>query len=128
MAKEIEVSALVPEKKDSEGNVTQAQLGPCDVTVKFGETAQESIEMFGDEAVNSNALAKWIVILQGNIRSALKRGEAPVDIASRLSNAKLGVAASGGRVSAEVAYKMKFVNSSPGDRKAMIAELKKIAQ
>jgi hypothetical protein len=127
MPKKMPVSAVVPERKDSDGNVTQAQLGPCTVEVEFGETAEESISMFGDEAVNSNAFANWRVILQANIRSALKRGETEGDIQSRLAGAKLGVAQAGGKVDVEAAFKAKFASASPEERKKMIAQLKELA-
>lgn len=126
--KKIAVSALVPEKKDASGKVTQKQLGPISVEVEYGETAAESIKMFGDEAVNTNAFANWRVTLQANIRGALKRGEDPKTIATRLATAKMGVAVTGGKVDAEAAFKAKFLAANPDERKKMIESLRALAQ
>lgn len=126
--KKIEVQALVPEKKDASGKVVSAQLGPVSVEVEYGETAAESVKMFGDEAVNSNAFANWRVTLQANIRGALKRGETPEQIKARLASAKMGVAVTGGKVDAEAAFKAKFLSATPEQRKAMIQQLRELAQ
>jgi len=125
--KKAQVSALVPEKKDSKGVVTSPQLGPVTVEVDFGETAAESIKLFGDEAVNSNAMANWRVTLQANIRGALKRGEQPNAIQARLGSAKMGVAVQSGKIDAESAFKAKFLAATPDDRKKMIAQLRELA-
>ena len=126
--KKMSVSALVPEKKDAAGKVTQKQLGPLSVEVEYGETAAESAKMFGDEAVNTNAFANWRVTLQANIRGGLKRGEDPAVIATRLKSAKMGVAVTGGKVDAEAAFKAKFLAANPEQRKAMIQQLRDLAQ
>lgn len=125
MPKSVEITAVVPERKDAKtGEIKQAQLGPCTVSVDFGETANESVEMFGDEAVNSNALRNWTVILQANIRSALKRGEKPEDIVARLKGAKMGVATQAGKVDVEAAFRQKFLSATPEEREEMLAKLK----
>jgi len=126
--KKIAVSALVPEKKDAQGKVLNPQLGPVTVEVNYGENAVESTKMFGDEAMNTNAFANWRVTLQANIRGALKRGEAPEAIIARLADAKMGVAVTGGKVDAEAAFKAKFLAATPEGRKAMIDQLRQLAQ
>lgn len=125
--KKIAVSALVPEKKDAQGNIVSPQIGPASVEVDFGETAAESIQMFGDEAVNSNAFANWRVTLQANIRGALKRGEPASAIQARLGTAKMGVAVAAGKMDAEAAFKAKFLAANPEERKKMIADLRALA-
>jgi hypothetical protein len=125
--KKIEVSALVPERKDAEGKVIK-QLGPVSVEVEFGDTAAESIAMFGDDAVNTNAFANWRVTLQANIRGALKRGEPISSIQSRLASAKMGVAVHTGKMDAEAAFKAKFLAADADTRKKMIADLRALAQ
>jgi len=125
--KKFAISALVPEKKDAQGNVTSAQLGPCTVEVDFGETAAESIQMFGDEAVNSNAFANYRVTVQANIRGALKRGEPISSIQARLAGAKMGVAIASGKMDAEAAFKAKFLAADEAGRKKMIADLRALA-
>jgi len=125
--KKIAVSALVPEKKDANGVVVTKQLGPVTVEVNYGENAAESIKLFGDEAVNSNAFANWRVTLQANIRGGLKRGEPVAEIQKRLVDAKMGVAVTGGKVDAEAAFKAKFLAANPEDRKKMIQQLRDLA-
>ena len=125
--KKISVSALVPEKKDAQGVVVTKQLGPVTVEVNYGENAVESIKMFGDEALNSNAFANWRVTLQANIRGGLKRGVAPAEIIKNLADAKMGVAVTGTKVDAEAAFKAKFLAANPEERKKMIQQLRDLA-
>lgn len=122
-----QVQAEVPERKDAEGKVVQAQLGPVMVEVDYPTTLEEAAKMYGEEAVLSNAFNNWRVTLQANIRGALKRGEQPGDIQARLAGAKMGVAQTGGKVDAEAAFKAKFLQSDPETRKAMIAQLRELA-
>lgn len=126
--KKMSVSALVPEKKDAAGKVTQKQLGPLSVEVDYGETIEECVKLYGAEAIMSNAFANWRVTLQANIRGGLKRGEDPAVIATRLKSAKMGVAVTGGKVDAEAAFKAKFLAANPEQRKAMIQQLRDLAQ
>jgi hypothetical protein len=126
--KKIAVSALVPEKKDASGKVTQKQLGPISVEVEYGETVAEAVKMYGEEAILTNAFANWRVTLQANIRGALKRGEAPATIQQRLATAKMGVAVTGGKVDAEAAFKAKFLAANPDERKKMNESLRALAQ
>lgn len=121
-----EVTAEVPERK-KDGKVVQTQLGPVTVSVKYPENLKEAEEMFSADAILSNAFANWRVVLQGNIRSALKRGETPDDIVKRLATAVMGVASTGGKVDAEAAFKAKFMSASKKDRDAMINKLKELA-
>jgi hypothetical protein len=125
--KKEKVSALVPEKKDASGKVLQKQLGPVEVEVQYAETLAEAEKLFGAEAVLSNAFANWRVTLQANIRGALKRGEDPSVIKSRLSAAKMGVAQAGVKVDPEAAFRAKFVSATPEEQKRMIEQLKKMA-
>lgn len=60
--------------------------------VNFGDTAEESIKMFGAEALNSNALANAKVTIQGGIRRMLKAGKSPAEIQKVYDGWKLGVA------------------------------------
>lgn len=126
--KKISVSALVPEKKDAAGKVVQKQLGPVSIDVEYAETLDEAKKMYGEEALLTNAFANWRVTLQANIRGALKRGEDVASIQGRLAQAKMGVAVTGGKVDAEAAFKAKFLAANPEQRKAMIQQLRELAQ
>ena len=120
------VTARVPEKKDKSGKVTQKEL-IVSVDVEMGATAKDSIELFGDEAINTNAFANWRVVLQGGMRNALRRGEAPADIQSRYAGAKMGVAQTGGKVDAEAAFKQKFMAADAKGKARLLNELKELA-
>jgi len=117
------VTAQVPanEKKGTK------QLGPCTVTVQTGKDAKEMVQLFGDEAVKSNAEANWAVTLQSNIRSGLKRGETPQEIQARLKDAKMGIAQKGVKIDPVKAYINKFASATPEDQKKMLAQLQKRA-
>jgi hypothetical protein len=117
------VSAKVPanaEKGTEEMSAT--------VIVDTPETIEEAVAMFGGSAVLSNALAHWDVVLQANIRSGLKKGESPESIATRLRNAKMGVASTGAKVDPIQNYLAVFQNATPEKQAEMLRELKERAK
>ena len=57
----------------------------------FGETLQESVDLFGENVVHSAFASDARISLQGLIRGALDRGEDPEGIATRLASWKPGV-------------------------------------
>jgi hypothetical protein len=120
--KEIIVEAKVPEKKEGD-KVISKQLGPIQIKVKTGDTAAEMIQLFGDAAVKSNADANWVVTLQSNIRSRLKKGETAEQIQAALGSAKMGVAVQGAKVDPIQAYLAMFATASPEKQKEMLKEL-----
>ena len=97
------------------------------ITVKAPETAKEAIEMFGDEAVNSNALANWKVTLQGTIRGAIKRGETQEQIQARLGSARMGVAVTKGAADPKQSFLAMFQAASPEEKKKLLKELQAAA-
>ncbi len=117
--KKVQVSAVVPENKEKGIKEMSAVI-----SVDFAETLDEAKAMYGEEAVLSNAFANWRVTLQGNIRGALKRGEAPTAIATRLAIAKMGVAQAAGKVDPVQAYLAAFASSTPEEQAKMLADLK----
>jgi hypothetical protein len=123
MAQKLQVTAKVPANKEK----GTPELGPCPIEVTTGATAAEMIQMFGDEAVKSNADANWVVTLQGNIRSGLKKGETPEQIQARLRDAKMGVSVKGVSVDPVQAYLARFQSATPEEQKKMLAELQKRA-
>ncbi len=116
------VEAKVPEKKEGD-KVIAKQIGPVSITVQTGETATEMIKMFGEDAVKSNANANWVVTLQSNIRSRLKKGETAEQIQAALGNAKMGVAVAGSKVDPVQAYLAMFASATPEKQKEMLKEL-----
>lgn len=98
------------------------------VIVKYAETVEEAVQMFGEEAILSNAFANWRVTLQGNIRSKLKAGMPADEIASLLADAKMGVAAVGGKVDAQTAFIAKFKTATPEKQAEMLEMLRAAAQ
>ena len=116
------VEAKIPEKKEGD-KVIAKQIGPVSITVQTGETAEEMIKMFGDKAVKSNADANWVVTLQSNIRSRLKKGETAEQIQAALGNAKMGVAVAGSKVDPIQAYLAMFASATPEKQKEMLKEL-----
>lgn len=123
MPEKLSVTAQIPEKKDASGKVTSKQLGPATIVVETGKTAKEKIELFGDEAVSTNADANWVVTLQGNVRAGLKKGETQEQIQARLGAAKMGVAQKGAKVDPKQAYLAMFQSATPEEQKKMVAEL-----
>lgn len=122
--KDLAVTAKVPA---NEKNNTP-QLGPATITVKAPENIEEAVKMFGGEAVLSNALANWVVTLQGNIRSALNRKEALPTMQARLGAAKMGVAAAKAAMDPKQAWLAAYQAATPAERKKMKADLLKEAE
>jgi len=122
--KKLTVQANVPEKKDATGKITQVAVGPYSITVETGDTAAESIKLFGDEAVKSNADANWVVTLQSNMRAGMKKGETMAATQARLGTAKMGVAQTGAKVDPVQAYLAMFQSATPEVQAKMLADLK----
>ena len=94
--------------------------------VQTAETAKEAIELFGDEAVVSNANANWRITLQGAIRRYLKAGKTSKEIQELLKSAKMGVTLE--RVSdPKAALLAKWGTMSEAERQELLAALKKAA-
>jgi len=120
--KELIVEAKVPEKKEGD-KVVRKQIGPIQIKVQTGATAAEMIQLFGDQAVKSNADANWVVTLQSNIRARLLKGESQETIQAALGSAKMGVAVKGAKVDPIQAYLAMFATASPEKQKEMLKEL-----
>ena len=118
-----EVAARVPanEKKGTE-EMTAA------VVVNYAENLQEASEMFGEEAILTNAYRNWAVTLQSGIRTALKAGMTPEQIQDKFADAKMGVAMIGAKVDAEQAFIAKFKMATPEKQAEMLENLKLAAQ
>lgn len=114
--KDFTVEAKVPGKDGAPDQVAQ-------ITVKAPETLEEAGQMFGGEAVLSNAMANWKVVLQSAIRSGLKRGEDAKALQARIGQAKMGVAVTKGVTDPKAAFLAQLAAADPKERKRMIAEL-----
>ena len=118
MTKAMIVEAKVPENKEKG---TKEMVSA--ITVQTGETLEEMIQMFGADAVKSNAESNWIVTLQAAVRGGLKRGETQEQIQARLGNAKMGVKVTGAKIDPVQAYLAQFAAATPEAQKKMLAEL-----
>lgn len=127
MPETMTVTAKVPAKAAVGDKPAIRELGPCTVIVSTGKDDKEMVQMFGGEAVKTNAEANWAVTIQGNIRSGLRRGELPDAIAARLKDAKMGIAQKGVQVDPVQAYLAKFQGATPQEQQQMLADLKKRA-
>jgi len=100
---------------------------PMTINVQAGETAEESIEMFGTEAVNSNANANWKVTLQSAVRAAIKAGLTPEAAQEKLGGSKMGVNQPRGSADPVAAMMNKWGAMDPEAKKAFMAQLKAAA-
>ena len=121
--KQMTIEATVP--KNAEKGVKEMSAS---VAVNYGETTEESVQMFGDEAVNSNAFANWRVTIQSGIRSALKAGMSLEDIQNKFANAKMGVTIGGVKVDPQTAFIAKFKVATPEKQAEMLQMLRAAAQ
>jgi len=119
--KDFTVEAKVPAKDD------KPEMNGA-LTVQAPDNIEEAVQMFGGEAVLSNAISNWKVTLQSALRSALKRGEDQGAIQARLGVAKMGVAVAKSSVDPKQAFLAQFAAADPKARKAMLAELQEAAE
>ena len=97
------------------------------VVVQYGENCAESIQMFGDEAVNSNGFANWRVTIQAGIRRAHEAGKTDKEIQDMFTSAKMGVAVSGGAVDPIQASLAKFKLMDAKEQKVYLKQLQEAA-
>jgi hypothetical protein len=116
--KDLQVTAKVPANAEKG---TKEMIGA--ITVKVPETAEEAIKMYGGDAVLSNAISNWTVVLQGNIRGGLRRGEDAKALQARLGGAKMGVAAAKAQADPKQAWLAQYAAATPEERKKMKKEL-----
>ena len=95
--------------------------------VNYGETLEESTEMFGADAVNSNAWANWKVTLQAAIRRGHEAGKTDEQIVEELAAAKMGVAVSGGAIDPIQASLAKFKLMDEDEQAAYLEQLREAA-
>jgi len=95
--------------------------------VNYGETVEESIEMFGGEAVNSNAFANWRVTLQAAIRRGHEANKTDDQIMDELAGAKMDVAVAGGRVDPIQASLAKFKTMTTDEQADYLDKLRAAA-
>ena len=120
MPKALKVSATDPGKEKGE-QVRKASSAT--IEIQTGGTAKEAIEMFGDEAVLSNANANWVVTLQSGVRRMLVAGKSQEEIQKEIGTSKMGV--SRARVAdPTAAIKSKWKTWTDEERAAFIKELK----
>lgn len=117
MAEKKTVQAKVPAK---DGQPEKS----ASVDVNFATSINEAKEMFGEEAVLSNAFANWKVTLQSNIRTSLKSGQDQKAIQDKLGQSKMGVAIQKGAVDPVQAFMARFATSTPEEQSKMLGELK----
>ena len=98
------------------------------ILINTGETVEESTEMFGGDAVNSNANANWRVTLQAGIRRSHKAGKSDKAIQDELGSAKMGVAISGGRIDPIQASLARFKTMTPEEQKDYLDQLQAAAE
>ena len=93
------------------------------ISVNYAETVEEAVQMFGEEALLTNAFANWRVTLQAGIRSALASGLEQDAIQKKFADAKMGVAVTGA-VDPQAAFIAKFKSAPPEEQAKMLALLK----
>ena len=120
MPKVMSVTATVPGK---EGAADKSAT----VNVNTGKDVKEMVEMFGDEAVASNANSNWVVTLQAAIRRGIKAGKTPEQIQKDLADAKMGVKVIGAAVDPIQASLAKFQTMSKEEQADYIKQLKEAA-
>jgi hypothetical protein len=92
------------------------------VTFNYGDTAAETIEMYGDAVVNSNFIASDVINVQGIVRRMLDKGKTEAEIQAKISTRKPGIALSR-EVDHEAAFLVSFAQLSPEDQAKKIEEM-----
>jgi hypothetical protein len=95
--------------------------------VKWGETPEESIEMFGGEALDSNAQANAVITVRAIINRNLKAGKTPEEIQVILNEWKLGISTPRAAADPVAAMMGRWGKMDPEAKKAFMAQLKAAA-
>ena len=127
--KQVQVDATLPAKKAADGSFEKGREvdKAGSIFVNYAESLDEALEMFGEEAVLSNAFANWRVTLQAGIRRGLAAGKTPDQMQKEFATAKMGVATSGGKVDPIQASLAKFKGMTADEQAAYIQQLRELA-
>jgi len=95
------------------------------ITVQVPETIEEAVQVYGGEAVRSNAIRNWVVTLQAGVRRGLTKGKSEGELKEIFKNAKMGVVTmvGGGIVDPLQAALAKSATMTPGELQAFIKQL-----
>ena len=97
------------------------------IVVEYPESLDEAKQVYGEEAMLSNAFANWRITLQAGIRRALCSGKTAEQIQAEFATAKMGVSTTGARVDPIQASLALFKTMSKEDRAKYLADLKAAA-
>jgi len=117
--KQMEVSATVPKNEAKKVMEEKSAV----IMVNYADSLDEALEMFGEEAVLTNAFANWRVTLQAGIRRALVAGKSQDQIQTEFASAKMGVATTGARIDPITASLAKFKGMTPEEQAAYLEQL-----
>ena len=118
MAKDYNITAKAGKAEDSKSAVV-VLAGP--------ETVEEAIELYGGDAVLTNAMANFTVTMQGRIRADIKSNLDAAAIQTKHVNDKMGVSLPKGTSDPVAGIKTKWASMDPKARKELLAELKSMA-
>ncbi len=96
--------------------------------VEVPETVEEAVEVFGGDAINSNATANWVVTLQAAMRRMHTAGKTDEEIVEAMASAKMGVATSGGRIDPIQASLAKFKTMNTEEQADYLEKLREAAE
>lgn len=120
----VEVSATVPRKDGVKGREEDKS---ATIYVNYTDDLKEAEQMFGAEAILTNAFANWRVTLQAGIRRSIIAGKTQDQIAVEFADAKMGVATQGAKVDPIQASLVKFKTMTPEEQAAYIEQLREAA-
>ena len=125
--KPVTISAKTP-KNEKKGVMEEKSAS---LTVQFVDlegdpkaAMAEAIAQYGEKAILSNALSNWTVLLQGNIRARLIKGQSEAQIQAELGGAKMGVAVAKAQVDPKQSALAFAASLSAEERARFIQELK----
>lgn len=118
----------MPKSVEIKATATKLEGKPSAVIyVDFGETAEESIQLFGSEVVNSNFVGSARITAQAAIRRMLEAGKTPEEITVKMKEWKPGVALE--RVTDPIAAATaKYMTMDVEEQQAFIKKLKQAAK
>lgn len=117
MPEVIRVNAKAP-KVDKEN--------PPEATIELetGATAQELIELYGDEPVKTNALSKFVIKIQDRIRKLLEAGKTQDEIQATLADMRMDTVTRMPGMSKKDKVQKLYSEMSAEDRKELLKALK----
>jgi len=113
--KDLNITAKAGKDKDAKS---------ATIIVKAPETLAEAQEMYGDEAILTNAMANFVITEQNRVRADIKAGLDQPAIQEKHANDKMGISQPKGTADPTAAFLSKWQSMSEDEKAQVMRKMK----